>query len=469
MMDWLLIRRSKSIQKLVDDSTLGNILVDVDFIEQFGEELYSPSTGTNAKTVDAIMGKTTMIYFSAQWCVPSRHFTSTLIEFYHKMKKDNKDVEIICVSLDDRLEEHHQHTKDMPWLCTPFSFSEEQILALKKKYGVINTPHVVVVDPSTGDIINPDCAAEVVEDPDGEEFPWKLQTFSEFMPDSLLSKSEMVELSSLDDKYLMVYFSANWCLEGSNFTPILCAAYNDLKANRDDFEIVYLSSDEDETSFEEHYKDMPFLAVPYKLRDVPQGMSQLFDVDAIPRVVMLGPVPKEGGERPVINHQVRSFICEPGRLNEFPFYPLPYKNLATDFVGRIEEKTKCLVVFNEYGSDDEQKRTVEAVKKAAERMSDKEKENDGEDNSKVLFYYAISSGGIVSVIKATIQCENHKESALIALLDFSNDGAYYVANETEVTEKTIYDFIKNPGERFFISKDNDEDDVEIVRNGEEED
>lgn len=421
-----------------------------DFLKEFGDELYSPSTSSNV-SVEDLAGKTLMVYFAAHWCPSSRSFTPTLVEFYNHMKEKDDKVEVIFVSFDQTEEEYNDYVNEMPWLCTPFNFSEAEKDSLEKRYNVDpeNTPELVVMS-STGEVLNPDAIGEVVEDPDGDEFPWKLHSFSEFMPEEVLSKKK---LSTLDEKYLMVYFSALWCPAGKAFTPVLVDAYKELKTKRDDFEILFLSSDEDEVSFDAHYKDMPWLAVPYGHRDVPQGMSQLFDVDGLPRLVMLGPVPEEGGERPVINTQIRSFVTE-GRLGEFPFHPSPCKNLATDFDGI--ERTKCLVVFHEHGEEDEQKKTVQTVGEVAKKMIE-------DESCDVEFYYAITSGDIVSDIKTAIKRENHKESPLMALLDFSDQGAYHVADETDVTEETIMNFVQSPGERQFISMGDDDDEDLIVK------
>ena len=82
---------------------------------------------------------------------------------------------------------------------------------------------------------------------------------------------EEVETSSLGNEGNVVglYFSAHWCPPCRAFTPKLADWYNKLKGGEigEKFEIVFLSSDRDEKSFNEYYGEMPWLAVSYDNRE----------------------------------------------------------------------------------------------------------------------------------------------------------------------------------------------------------
>ena len=82
-----------------------------------------------------------------------------------------------------------------------------------------------------------------------------------------MGKGGAVETSSLDDKFLMLYFSAHWCPPCKGFTPQLAELYKKMKEDRDDFELVFVSSDRDETAFKEYYGEMPWMALEYDKRD----------------------------------------------------------------------------------------------------------------------------------------------------------------------------------------------------------
>ena len=66
-----------------------------------------------------------------------------------------------------------------------------------------------------------------------------------------------------------IYFSAHWCPPCRAFTPQLADWYKKFKAgsNGSKFEIVFVSSDRDESSFKEYFGEMPWLALPYGKRD----------------------------------------------------------------------------------------------------------------------------------------------------------------------------------------------------------
>lgn len=66
-----------------------------------------------------------------------------------------------------------------------------------------------------------------------------------------------------------LYFSAHWCPPCRGFTPVLAKKYEDWKkAGANNFEIVFISSDRDEASFNDYFKEMPWLAMDFEKRDL---------------------------------------------------------------------------------------------------------------------------------------------------------------------------------------------------------
>ncbi|CAI0438833.1 unnamed protein product [Linum tenue] len=59
-------------------------------------------------------------------------------------------------------------------------------------------------------------------------------------------------------------FSANWCRPCKTFAPQLMQLYHTLKSEGRSLQIVFVSFDQDEDQFEEHFMSMPWLAVPFE-------------------------------------------------------------------------------------------------------------------------------------------------------------------------------------------------------------
>ena len=68
-----------------------------------------------------------------------------------------------------------------------------------------------------------------------------------------------------EGKVVGVYFSAHWCPPCRSFTPNLVKFYNSVKAgpNASKFDIVFVSMDRDQKSFDGYFGEMPWLAVEY--------------------------------------------------------------------------------------------------------------------------------------------------------------------------------------------------------------
>ena len=90
-------------------------------------------------------------------------------------------------------------------------------------------------------------------------------------------------------KVIALYFSASWCPPCRSFTPLLTDFYN---ANKDDLEIIFVSSDRDEDSFSQYFGKMPWLAsVPgYSGADAnarQRKMAEMFKIQGIPSLIIL--------------------------------------------------------------------------------------------------------------------------------------------------------------------------------------
>ena len=106
-----------------------------------------------------------------------------------------------------------------------------------------------------------------------------MAAFVDLLGSKLQGKSGEVDTATaLADKYVGLYFSAHWCPPCRGFTPELAKTYTKLTGEGKPFEIVFLSSDKADASFNEYYDTMPWLALPYSDRDRKNALSAKYKV-----------------------------------------------------------------------------------------------------------------------------------------------------------------------------------------------
>lgn len=93
-------------------------------------------------------------------------------------------------------------------------------------------------------------------------------------------------MSSCNGKTVCLFFSANWCRPCKALTPQLVRLYDVLKMEGKEFEIIFVSFDHDEEKFNEHFKCMPWLTVPFDA-NLHKRLSVLYHVDRIPSLISL--------------------------------------------------------------------------------------------------------------------------------------------------------------------------------------
>jgi thiol-disulfide isomerase/thioredoxin len=111
-----------------------------------------------------------------------------------------------------------------------------------------------------------------------------------FGTDSLIGPAgDKVPVSSLVGKSLALYFSGHWCPPCRRYTPHLSETYRSMRESRkDDFEIIFVSSDHDEESFNEYRSTMPWLAIPYEQATERTAILRtFFGVPGVPWLVTL--------------------------------------------------------------------------------------------------------------------------------------------------------------------------------------
>jgi len=243
----------------------------------------------------------------------------------------------------------------------------------------------VILD-GEGNVITKDGRAAISNDPEGEEFPWKPKSLKEILAGAtLIGKDEHpVDASSLDGKVFGLYFSAHWCPPCRGFTPQLAEWYKtSLKEKR--MEIVFVSSDRDDKSFQDYFAEQPWLALSYSCRKEKEQLSNLFGVRGIPSFVIID---KDGS---VITKDGRAAVSSDPTGSEFPWYPKPVKDLSAG-PGPLNESA-VVVALCEAAGVDAQKAAEEAMTSIAKKYIDDAKAK-GEEEPEIAFMIATSAGGI---------------------------------------------------------------------------
>jgi len=246
------------------------------------------------------------LYFSAHWCPPCRRFTPLLTEKYNQIKEAGHKFEIIFVSSDGSEDEASDYYADMPW--TMLSFEDQETKeAIDKLYDIRGIPSLVLLDEDTNFITDEGTEAimtysfeniknfatekKLAEEKKAAElaalklnFSWN----SVFDESSIVDKDlKPVALSSLEGKIVGLYFSAHWCPPCRGFTPKLAEKFEELVESGKNFEIIFISSDRDENSAKEYFSEMPWKMLSYSLREKKALLSELFDINGIPSLVLL--------------------------------------------------------------------------------------------------------------------------------------------------------------------------------------
>lgn len=138
-------------------------------------------------------------------------------------------------------------------------------------------------------------------------------------------------------KRLGLYFSASWCGPCQKFTPNLVEVYNELLP-KGDFEVVFVSGDEDDESFNGYFSKMPWLAVPFSDSETRDRLDELFSVRGIPHLVIIG----ENGK--VLRDDGVKIIREYG-AEGYPFSLERTKTLKDqEEVARREQSLKSILI-----------------------------------------------------------------------------------------------------------------------------
>lgn len=146
-----------------------------------------------------------------------------------------------------------------------------------------------------------------------------------------------MKADSFKGKLVGLYFSASWCGPCQRFTPILVEVYNQLR-ELNNFEIVFVSADEDNEAFDAYFSKMPWLAVPFSDTLKREGLDATFSVSGIPHLIIFD---KDG--KIVTNEAVEAI--QEYEVEAYPFTPQHIEELKKrEEAAKANQSLKTLLV-----------------------------------------------------------------------------------------------------------------------------
>lgn len=365
------------------------------------------------------------LFFSAIWCPPSSEFTPKLVDWYNRIKKGpNGDrLNIVFVSSDFDDESWRDYCAEMPWYALDFKDRDKET-KLAARFKVDAIPTLIFVDGSTGTVITKDGRSIVSEDPTGEQFPWRPKPFLEIVKDAefINQDKKLTTWSQLHGKTIGLFFSAYWCPPGQQLTPTLVATYHRLREIRQDFEFIYVSSDNDEEEWRSSLSSMPWMSFHYNDKRT-ETLRNSFHVDSIPSLILLN---ERGG---VITTEGLTYMFNDPDGETFPWYV----NALTEFTAEEINQTAYVIWFVSSASTSRAKEVLEPL--AMEYISKKAEKN---MEVKLMFFIAGEENDASKSIREKAQLP--RRDPLLAIIDVPRNQVH-VCDHSEVTEENTKKFI----------------------------
>jgi len=382
-------------------------------VEMLGEELLGKSGDSETgPTEERLAGAEVIaLYFSAHWCGPCRSFTPELAKTYGTIKSAGKPFEVVFVSSDSDQEAFDEYFGEMPWLALPYA-DRKRKTALSKKFKVRGIPTLVLLD-GEGNLISKDGRGLLTEDPEG--FPWPQKTFDELLGPEIIPTAGSAPVPAgpiLNGKHLVLYFSAHWCPPCKAFTPKFAETYKAMKERgNDDFEVLFVSSDQSEEEFEEYHAEMPWPSLPYANSSGKKGLSSMFEVSGIPSVVVLD------ADRRIVNGDARGMIDSDPEGANFPWLP-PLVNDLED-CSRINDCPTVVVMAD--GCD---AATVAECRSNLEVVAAETRAAGGE----TCFAIAGPADGLAVRVRSITQLDDATATPELILIDVEEEGMFGAAD-----------------------------------------
>ncbi|OAD52066.1 Nucleoredoxin [Eufriesea mexicana] len=210
-------------------------------------------------------------------------------EVVHVVLQSNEGHVICCE------ESFRAHVADLPWL-TVSNLDYGRNIKLSRRYQVkTDVPTLILLDGSNGTVLTRGGVDRIVSDPTGANFPWRRPHPKAALEDGPLlpcgasDSNEPMLHEELRHCFKGIYFSAHWCPPCKAFTPQLVDTYKRIREKGHNFEVIFVSSDRSEESYNIYIEAMPWLRIPFRQEERRRKLTIALDVQVIPTLVLLDP------------------------------------------------------------------------------------------------------------------------------------------------------------------------------------
>ncbi|XP_026194091.1 nucleoredoxin [Cyclospora cayetanensis] len=325
----------------------------------------------------------------------------------------------------------------MPWHAVPYDDSEgrDRIRSLYKKFRVTSLPHIVLLDEH-GRVSNPQAYTAMLANP--LDFPWKRKNPIQLLGNKLVNnKGETLDPAELSGKTVGIYFSASWCPPCQRFTPKLVETVKRLKERGEQVEIVFVSNDRDEESFNKYFAKMDWLAVPFKEVSTRAVAQDALNVRSLPTLLWVSP----SGE--VLTRRGVAALLKDEEGSLFPWKEKAVKDLD-EALDAVSEQPVLLAFLD---AADEQ--THQKVKEVLEETAAALEETEGGEALGPVPHFLTARKGSPSttalrqICKEGLPAEGTGQQVSLLILDAFSQKVYGYPKAAEaVTKEDLLAFIR---------------------------
>ncbi|XP_050436944.1 nucleoredoxin-like [Adelges cooleyi] len=389
--------------------------------ELFGDRLLHRST-TVSLDETTFSGSLIALYFVPIGSDRQQRDDQALRDLYDSANGVYKTLDIVQIcypdAVDDR-ERFDEMTNDVPWHAVLYDYTERRI-RLRHKYNVgISETQVILNDDRLEKIYTKNCLKLIDS---GKQFPW-----TDFWNDQIWQQT--LKLSSRHDKETVygLLFSAHWCPPCKAFIPQLLQAYNSIR-KRYKFEIIFVSSDRSEQSFQSHASSMPWTSIPYADTALRQDLTECYNVRGIPHLVL---VDSAGS---VITESGRPEVADDPDGSYFPWKIRLVYALTSRLLPKLQSYP-AIVLFIE-GDQEEEMELAEGVLLPVAQQVTKTKQNPLYD---LLFFIAPDDG--TSDTLRNFARLTDDAVPLLTCIDIPMGRISIMEYGIDITEKSIMKFV----------------------------